>query len=111
MAQEYKLKDISSLADIKNMDKVESEVEGVEGGKVLVLRFNGQVHAMSPKCTHYGAPLKLGVVAPDGRITCPWHGGMLVLLRKLGRVHADHCGQPVSILAAVTWKMHLLPTH
>ncbi|KAF4213189.1 hypothetical protein CNMCM8980_010479 [Aspergillus fumigatiaffinis] len=74
MAQEYKLKDISSLADIKNMDKVESEVEGVEGGKVLVLRFNGQVHAMSPKCTHYGAPLKLGVVAPDGRITCPWHG-------------------------------------
>jgi hypothetical protein len=36
MAQEYKLKDISSLADIKNMDKVESEVEGVEGGKVLV---------------------------------------------------------------------------
>lgn len=82
MAQEYKLKDISSLADIKNMDKVESEVEGVEGGKVLVLRFNGQVHAMSPKCTHYGAPLKLGVVAPDGRITCPWHGGKSVLVRE-----------------------------
>jgi nitrite reductase/ring-hydroxylating ferredoxin subunit len=92
MAQEYKLKDISSLADIKNMDKVESEVEGVEGGKVLVLRFNGQVHAMSPKCTHYGAPLKLGVVAPDGRITCPWHGGMLVLVMGLDCVPADLVG-------------------
>lgn len=72
--QEYKLKDISSLSDVKPFDKIESEVEGVEGGKVLVLRFNGQVHVMSPKCTHYGAPLKLGVVTPDGRITCPWHG-------------------------------------
>ena len=75
MAQEYKLKDISSLADIREMDKVESEVEGIEGGKVLVVNFEGQFHAMSPKCTHYGAPLKLGVVAPEGRITCPWHGG------------------------------------
>ncbi|KAI9925704.1 hypothetical protein ASPWEDRAFT_113368 [Aspergillus wentii DTO 134E9] len=74
MAQEYKLKDLSSLTDVQNMEKVESEVEGIDGGKVLVVRFNGQVHAMSPKCTHYGAPLKLGVVSPDGRITCPWHG-------------------------------------
>lgn len=76
-AMEYKLKDLSSLSDIPNMEKVESEVDGIEGGKVLVLRFNDQVHAMSPRCTHYGAPLKLGVVAPDGRLTCPWHGGML----------------------------------
>ncbi|KAE8315762.1 hypothetical protein BDV41DRAFT_150408 [Aspergillus transmontanensis] len=74
MAQEYKLKDISSLADIREMDKVESEVEGIEDGKVLVVNYEGQFHAMSPKCTHYGAPLKLGVVAPEGRITCPWHG-------------------------------------
>ena len=73
---EYRLKDLSSLADIPNMEKVECEVDGIEGGKVLVLRFNDQVHAMSPRCTHYGAPLKNGVVAPDGRITCPWHGGV-----------------------------------
>jgi nitrite reductase/ring-hydroxylating ferredoxin subunit len=72
---EYKLKDITSLKDIPNLEKVESAVEGIEGGKVLVVRVNGDVHAISPRCTHYGAPLKLGVVAPDGRITCPWHGG------------------------------------
>jgi NADPH-dependent 2,4-dienoyl-CoA reductase/sulfur reductase-like enzyme/nitrite reductase/ring-hydroxylating ferredoxin subunit len=74
MAQEYRLKDISSLADIKNMDKIECEVEGVQDGKVLLVKYDGQVHALSPRCTHYGAPLKNGVVAPDGRITCPWHG-------------------------------------
>ncbi|KAF9886414.1 hypothetical protein FE257_011446 [Aspergillus nanangensis] len=74
MAQEYKLKGISSLADFKNMDKVESEVEGVSDGKVLLVKLDDQVHALSPRCTHYGAPLKNGVVAPDGRLTCPWHG-------------------------------------
>lgn len=77
--KEYKLKDIASLSDVKPFAKVESEVEGVDGGKVLVIRFPGQVHALSPRCTHYGAPLKNGVVTPDGRLTCPWHGGMFVL--------------------------------
>lgn len=59
------------------MEKVEAEVEGVPDGKVLVVRVGDDFHAISPRCTHYGAPLKLGVVAPDGRITCPWHGGRL----------------------------------
>lgn len=75
MATEYKLKDIQSLASIPNFEKVESEVEGLENGKVLVVRVNDDFHALSPRCTHYGAPLKLGTVSPDGRITCPWHGG------------------------------------
>ncbi|KAK9489949.1 hypothetical protein V1508DRAFT_426453 [Lipomyces doorenjongii] len=74
MAPEFRLKDISSLADIRNFDKVESEVEGIEGSKVLVVRVNDEVHALNYKCTHYGAPLKLGVVSPDGHITCAWHG-------------------------------------
>ncbi|EPS30927.1 hypothetical protein PDE_05880 [Penicillium oxalicum 114-2] len=74
MAQEYKLKGLSSLADVSSSDKIECEVEGISEGKVLVVKHDGQAHAMSPRCTHYGAPLKNGVVAPDGRITCPWHG-------------------------------------
>ena len=75
--QEYKLKDVSSLSDVKPFDKIESDVAGIEGGKVLLVRLNDQVHVTSPKCTHYGAPLKLGVVTPDGRLTCPWHGGKI----------------------------------
>lgn len=77
---EYKLKDLPSLDSIQPQEKVECEVDGVDGGTVLVLRFGGQVHAMSPKCTHYGAPLKLGVVSCSGRITCPWHGGAFLNL-------------------------------
>ncbi|CAI6267527.1 unnamed protein product [Periconia digitata] len=73
MAQEYKLKGISSL-NLKNGDKQEVEVEGVEGGKVLLLKVQDQVHATSANCTHFGAPLKNGVLTPEGRLTCPWHG-------------------------------------
>lgn len=83
MAQEYKLKDISSLSGINNFDKIEAEVEGVQDGKVLLVKYDDKVHAISPKCTHYGAPLKLGVVSPEGRITCPWHGGEYLIMSCL----------------------------
>lgn len=75
MAQEFKLKDVTSL-QLKNGEKKEVEVEGVEGGKVLLLKSQDQVHATSATCTHYGAPLAKGVLTPEGRLTCPWHGGM-----------------------------------
>ena len=75
-APEFKLKDLASL-DLKNGDKVEAEVEGVEGGKVLLVKLSDKVHAMGANCTHYGAPLKMGVLTPEGRLTCPWHGGQL----------------------------------
>lgn len=83
MAHEYKIKGLSSL-DLKTGEKREVEVEGIEEGKVLLANVNGQTHAMSSKCTHYGAPLKLGVLTPDGRITCAWHGGE----RKLSLFHS-----------------------
>ena len=74
MAQEYKIKGLSSL-DLKTGEKCEVEVEGIEEGKVLLVNVGGKTHALSSKCTHYGAPLKLGVLTPDGRLTCAWHGG------------------------------------
>lgn len=73
MAQEFKLKGVDKL-DLKDLDKAEYEVEGIEGGKVLLCNVNGQVHALNANCTHYGAPLKNGVLTPEGRLTCPWHG-------------------------------------
>ncbi|PBP21280.1 apoptosis-inducing factor [Diplocarpon rosae] len=73
MAQEYKLKGITSL-DLKPGEKREVEVEGVEEGKVLLCNVGGKTTALGNKCTHYGAPLVKGVLTGDGRITCPWHG-------------------------------------
>jgi len=75
MAQEFKLKDITTLSNLKNCDKQEAEVEGIEGGKVVIVKVQDQVHALNANCTHYGAPLAKGVVSPEGRIVCPWHGG------------------------------------
>jgi len=74
MATEFKLKDLTSI-DLKNGQKQEAEVEGLDGAKVLLVKVNGELHAMNANCTHYGAPLVKGVVTGDGRITCPWHGG------------------------------------
>ena len=74
MAKEYKIKGLPSL-DLSKGEKREVEVDGIEGGKVLLVNHNGTTHAMSPNCTHYGAPLKLGVLNPEGRLTCAWHGG------------------------------------
>ncbi|KAL8941157.1 MAG: hypothetical protein Q9211_001931 [Gyalolechia sp. 1 TL-2023] len=73
MAQEYKLKGLSAL-DLGNGEKREVEVDGIENGKVLLARIGNTTHAMSSNCTHYGAPLKLGVLTPEGRLTCAWHG-------------------------------------
>ncbi|GAB0136454.1 hypothetical protein EsDP_00004754 [Epichloe bromicola] len=73
MGQEFKLKDITSLS-LSPGSKQEVEVEGVEGGKVLLVNARGQIQAIGAKCTHYGAPLSKGVLTSDGRIKCPWHG-------------------------------------
>ncbi|KAI0857108.1 hypothetical protein F4860DRAFT_490923 [Xylaria cubensis] len=71
---EYKLKDISSLS-LQPGEKKEVEVEGIEGAKVLVVNAGGgQIQALGPKCTHYGAPLVNGVLTKSGRLVCPWHG-------------------------------------
>lgn len=68
----YKLKGLSKI-DIAVNDKQEYELEGLEGGKVLLVNDGTGVHALGHSCTHFGAPLKNGVVH-SGRITCPWHG-------------------------------------
>lgn len=73
-AQEWKIKDLASL-DLKPGEKKEIELEGL-GSKVLLLNAGGKVQAIGPRCTHYGAPLVKGVLSTNGRLTCPWHGGL-----------------------------------
>jgi nitrite reductase/ring-hydroxylating ferredoxin subunit len=74
MVTQYKLKGLSALDDLKKGEKKEYEVEGIQGAKVLLVNVGDKVHALSPKCTHFGAPLVRGVLHADGRLTCPWHG-------------------------------------
>jgi len=49
------------------------EVTLGEAGKVLLIKEKSVFKAIGNKCTHYGAPLKDGVLC-NGKIRCPWHG-------------------------------------
>lgn len=105
MAQEYKIKGLLSL-DLKSGEKREVEIEGIENGKVLLAKVGDKTHATSANCTHYGAPLKLGVLTPDGRLTCAWHGGESFILyaEYIIELVADEY-QPASILPPVMSRM------
>ena len=98
MAKEYKIKGLSSL-DLQKGEKREVEVDGMEGGKVLLVNHNGKTHAMSSNCTHYGAPLKLGVLNPEGRLTCAWHGG-----ESQFTFHQSSSLKPNSMLQRCDWR-------
>lgn len=74
MTTAFKLKDVSSLDHLKNGQIQEVEIEGLDETKLLLARHENETHALSPKCTHYGAPLSKGVLSANGRLTCPWHG-------------------------------------
>lgn len=49
LQKEYRLKLVT--ADLKDGDKVEVELEGLEGAKVLLLKANGSLRAVGTKCT------------------------------------------------------------
>ena len=98
---EFKLKDLTSL-DLKNGDKIEAEVEGIENGKVLLVKVQGKIHALNPKCTHFGAPLKNGVLTSSGRLTCPWHGGMLTSPAATGTMSKTNLA---SLLQCRYWRL------
>lgn len=51
IAQEYRLKGLTSL-DLKPGEKKEVEVEGIEGGKVLLCNVGGKVTAVESKCRY-----------------------------------------------------------
>ncbi len=40
--------------------------------EILLVKLDGEFHALGPECSHYGAPLEEGVLN-EGRIRCPWH--------------------------------------
>lgn len=64
-------------ADVCTVTEIgENEMKQFEIGdtsKVLVVKQNGVISALGPKCSHSGALLSLGALS-NGRIRCPSHG-------------------------------------
>lgn len=56
-------------------DFVEGQMKKVDAGgmAVLMVRYQGQLHAISNTCSHAGGPLDEGELEGT-RVTCPWHG-------------------------------------
>ncbi|SBT70451.1 ferrodoxin reductase-like protein [Plasmodium malariae] len=43
-----------------------------EKDTVLLVNINDKYYCLGPKCPHYSAPLKMGVLTKE-YVTCPWH--------------------------------------
>ncbi|KAK6520345.1 hypothetical protein TWF506_000619 [Arthrobotrys conoides] len=61
-------------SELKPTFKREVTVEGLGDTKLLLVQVGKNVTALSPRCTHYGAPLAKGTLTLSGRLKCPWHG-------------------------------------
>ena len=62
--------DVAADGDIAEGALTRVDVGGVP---VLLVRQDGELHAISAVCTHAGGPLDEGTL-DDGCVTCPWHG-------------------------------------
>lgn len=51
MATQYRLKLEDDLNSLKNGHKVEVEIDGIEGAKVLLLKVDGSLRVLNPRCT------------------------------------------------------------
>ncbi|KAK6345032.1 hypothetical protein TWF718_006972 [Orbilia javanica] len=69
----YKLIGVEK-SDLKPTFKREVTVDGLGDTKLLLVQVGQNITALSPRCTHYGAPLVKGTLTPSGRLKCPWHG-------------------------------------
>jgi NADPH-dependent 2,4-dienoyl-CoA reductase/sulfur reductase-like enzyme/nitrite reductase/ring-hydroxylating ferredoxin subunit len=62
---------VGKLSDFEN-DGMRTVELGDSKDKILICRSGGEFSALSPYCTHYGAPLEEGALG-EGRIVCPLH--------------------------------------
>ena len=65
----------SDWTDVAAVEEVTDKPMCVNAGGVAVLlvRHDGELRAMSDRCTHRGGPLHEGTIV-DGCVECPWHG-------------------------------------
>lgn len=62
---------VGSLAELARDEPVSVDTAQ---GRYCVRHYQGRWIAHSAVCPHLLGPLDAGPVAPDGSITCPWHG-------------------------------------
>ncbi len=67
----------------------------VNGVSILLVKRDGQIHALLNRCTHRGAPLNEGELVDDC-IECPWHGSRFRL--EDGMIERGPASRPQPVL-------------
>jgi NADPH-dependent 2,4-dienoyl-CoA reductase/sulfur reductase-like enzyme/nitrite reductase/ring-hydroxylating ferredoxin subunit len=62
------------VAKIDDLQDGEMKEVNIGEKSVLLIRVDGEFHAIGSKCTHFGASLAEGVLN-EHRLRCPWHQG------------------------------------
>ena len=60
---------VSEVAEGTTLQRVRSG-----GDAVCLVRFNGEISALSDICTHQHFSMSLGDLLEDGTLQCAWHG-------------------------------------
>lgn len=60
------------VAKVNDLQDGEMKEVSIDGKSVLLVRVDGEFHAIGSKCSHYGGPLAEGILSGH-RVRCPWH--------------------------------------
>jgi 3-phenylpropionate/trans-cinnamate dioxygenase ferredoxin subunit len=65
------------------------------GDAVCLVRYNGEISALSDICTHQHFSMSLGDVLGDGTLQCAWHGARYDC--RTGEVRQDPATSPLPV--------------
>lgn len=81
---------VSEMAEGTALQRVRSG-----GDAVCLVRFNGEISALSDICTHQHFSMSLGDVLGDGTLQCAWHGARYDC--RTGEVKQDPATSPLPV--------------
>jgi 3-phenylpropionate/trans-cinnamate dioxygenase ferredoxin subunit len=81
---------VSEVAEGTTLQRVRSG-----GDTVCLVRFNGEISALSDICTHQHFSMSLGDVLGDGTLQCAWHGARYDC--RTGEVKQDPATSPLPV--------------
>lgn len=62
-----------AVAQVDDIEEGKIKAAEVEGKKLIVCRYEGEIYVLDGVCSHAGGPLCRGEL-DEGLVVCPWHG-------------------------------------
>jgi 3-phenylpropionate/trans-cinnamate dioxygenase ferredoxin subunit len=67
--------DFHPVADVDDVAEGDlMSVKAPNGEPICIMRYKGEILAVSDCCTHSEFPISDGSLRPDGSLECTWHG-------------------------------------